>query len=232
MSSTSSIAANLLISKGEYVLYGTQGSGSAAIEAALMLTGAPFRLVDAASWQAGPGLEALKAVNPLAQIPTLLAPSGELYTESAAVLMALAARHPQAQLLPSSLAAQLQALRALTFIAANPYALIGVIDYPERYCDNASEAQDKALHDRIRARSTQRLFELWEVFAQMFASGKSTFLLGDTIGAVDLLAYTVSRWSGARHHIREYAPELHAVFEAVRNHAQLTAIWAAHFPPH
>jgi GST-like protein len=216
----------------DYVLYGTKGSGSAAIEAALTLAGVPFRSVDAASWQAGPGLAALKAVNPLAQIPTLQAPSGELYTESAAVLMALAARHPQAQLLPLSLGAQLQALRALTFIAANPYALIGVIDYPERYCDNATEAQDKVLHDRIKARSTQRLFELWDLFAQMFAADKSTFLFGDTIGAADLLAYTVSRWSGARHHIRKHAPALHAVFEEVRNHAPLKAVWDAHFPSH
>jgi GST-like protein len=232
MSSTFALNPNLLNGKGEYVLYGTKGSGSACIEAALTLAAARFRKVDAASWQVGPGLDELKVVNPLAQIPTLLAPDGELYTESAAVLMALAARHPHARLLPPKLSTQLQALRALTFIAANCYALIGVIDYPERYCDNTAEGQDDALRERIRARSTLRLYELWALFAQMFAAGKSPFLFGETIGAVDLLAYTVSRWSGARHHIREHAPALHAVFEEVRNHAKLKAVWDSHFLPH
>lgn len=53
-------------------LFGTQGSGSAAIEAALTMAGLPFEQVEASSWQPGPGLEALARVNPLQQIPTLL----------------------------------------------------------------------------------------------------------------------------------------------------------------
>ncbi len=36
-------------------LYGTKGSGSAAIEAALEIAGLPYRRVDAASWQPSPG---------------------------------------------------------------------------------------------------------------------------------------------------------------------------------
>jgi GST-like protein len=218
-----------------YTLYGTKGSGSAAVEAALTLAHAPFDKVNAASWEPGPGRDALLRVNPLAQIPTLVAADGQLYTESAAVLLALAARHPQAGLLPLELNAQLQAIRAMTFVVANCYALIGVIDYPERYCDNTAEQQDKALRERIRARSTERLHELWGLFAQQFANPlvlQTPFLFGSTVGVADLLAYTVSRWSGARTHIREHAPRLHEVFEAVRKHAQLKAVWDAHFPLH
>ena len=59
-----------------YTLYGSQRSGSAAIEAALLIAGAPHRIVNAATWEPGPGLEELKRVNPLGQIPTLLLPSG------------------------------------------------------------------------------------------------------------------------------------------------------------
>ncbi len=221
-----------------YTLYGNKGSGSACVEAALTLIGAPFTLVNAASWLKGPGHAALKAINPLAQIPTLVTSEGEVYTESAAVLMALAARHPASGLLPRSLAQQLQAIRAMTFVAANCYALISVIDYPERYCDNtgdnAAEGQDTALRERIKRRSTARLHELWEHFALMFAneSHASKFLFGDQIGAADLQAYTVSRWSGARTHIRTHAPRLHEVFEQVRAHPALKPIWDAHFPPH
>ena len=59
------------------VLYGTQGSGAAAVEAALEIAGVPYRSVEAASWKPGsPGLEELRGVNPLAQIPTVVLPDG------------------------------------------------------------------------------------------------------------------------------------------------------------
>jgi GST-like protein len=220
-----------------YTLFGSKGSGSAAVQAALVLAQAPFRMVNAASWEPGAGLDELKRVNPLAQIPTLITPEGELLTESAAVLLALAARHPQAGLLPHSLPEQLQAIRAMTYIAANCYALIGVIDYPERYCDNTAEQEDKALRERIRKRSTARLHELWRLFAHQFAPAATAaqagrYLMGDTIGAADILAYTVSRWSGARTHIQQHEPRLHRVFDAVRSHALLKPVWDAHFPAH
>ena len=60
----------------EHVIYGSQGSGSAVAELALEWAGLPFRVVSAAQWEPGPGLEALKAVNPLGQIPTLVLPGG------------------------------------------------------------------------------------------------------------------------------------------------------------
>src|SRR5204863_3704644 len=63
---------------GMLTLYGAKGSGSAAIEAALTTAGLPFRPVEAASWEAGPGLDALKRVNPLAQIPTLVLEDGKV----------------------------------------------------------------------------------------------------------------------------------------------------------
>ncbi|MDQ2736460.1 MAG: glutathione S-transferase, partial [Pseudomonadota bacterium] len=53
-------------------LYGIKGSGSAAVEAALEVAGLAYRQVEAASWKPSPGLDELKSVNPLAQIPTLV----------------------------------------------------------------------------------------------------------------------------------------------------------------
>ena len=71
------------------VLYGTQGSGSAAAEVALDIAGLDYRKVDAASWKESPGLEELKRVNPLAQIPTLVLDDGSVLTEVAAILLHL-----------------------------------------------------------------------------------------------------------------------------------------------
>ena len=100
-------------------LYGAKGSGAAAVEAALLIAAQPFKWVQAATWEPGPGLEALKRVNPLAQIPTLVLDDGTVMTESAAILIWLGLRHPGSGLLPPEPA---QAIRGLTFIAANCYA--------------------------------------------------------------------------------------------------------------
>ena len=83
------------------VLYGTQGSGSAAAEAALDIAGLDYRKVDAASWKESPGLEELKRVNPLAQIPTLVLDDGSVLTEVAAILIHLGLAHPQSGLVAS-----------------------------------------------------------------------------------------------------------------------------------
>ena len=47
---------------GEHVLYGYQGSGSAAVEAALALAQLRYRIVNAAAWDQASELEALRRV--------------------------------------------------------------------------------------------------------------------------------------------------------------------------
>src|SRR5437764_15210120 len=142
-------------------LYGAKGSGAAAVEGALRLVGQPFRWVEAASWLPGPALERLTAVNALAQVPTLVAEEGEVLTETAAILIWLGLRYPQSGLLPREPA---QAIRGLIFIAANCYAAIGIIDYPERFCADC----DKPTGERIRAGATARLHMYWDLFADQF----------------------------------------------------------------
>src|SRR3954466_16403710 len=107
-------------------LYGAKGSGAAAVEAALRLAGQPFKWVEAASWQPTPALERLKAVNPLAQVPTLELEDGRAMTESAAILISPGQRYPHSGLLPAEPA---QAIRGLVYSAANCCAAIGSVDF-------------------------------------------------------------------------------------------------------
>lgn len=200
-------------------LYGAKGSGSAAIESALTIAGLPFRPVQAASWEPGPGLEELKRVNPLAQIPTLVLEDGSVMTESAAILIWLGLRHPRSGLLPPEPA---QHIRGLVFIAANCYAAIGIIDYPERFCTDC----DKATAERIKAGATARLHQYWDMFADQFGA----LLRPEQPGALDLLAATVSRWSGARAHIKEHRPALHAALERIEADPRIAAIFRRHWP--
>src|SRR5262249_16387101 len=83
-----------------YTLYGRHGPGSASTEAGLTLVGAPWRMVETASWEPNAAFQALLEVNPLGQIPTLVLPDGSVLSESAAILIHLADAHPASGLLP------------------------------------------------------------------------------------------------------------------------------------
>jgi len=208
-----------------YTLFGSKGSGSASAEAALTVAGIEFRSVDAASWDPGPGRDELTRVNPLCQIPTLLLPDGSVLTESAAILIHLGLAHPASGLLPADAAARAQTIRGLVYIAANCYAAIGIIDYPERWCADA----DKETNTRIKAGATQRLHYLWDVFADTFPA--RPFLGGQRIGALDLLAAVVSKWSGSRKHLAAARPEFSALLARIESEPRVAPIFARHWPP-
>jgi GST-like protein len=206
-------------------LYGARGSGAAAIEAALVVIGVPYRGVEAATWLPGPGLEELKRVNPLGQIPTVVLEDGSVLSESAAILIYLGLTYPEWGLLPADTTERGQAIRGLVYIAANCYAAIGVIDYPERWCADCDDATAK----RIRAGTRERVHQLWAIFADTFMP--RPFLSGARMGALDLLAAVVSRWSGARAYLAKERPVLHEHLVAIDNDHRLAALFNRHWPP-
>jgi len=205
-------------------LYGTKGAGSAAIEAALAIAGIAHRQVDAASWQASAGLDELRRINPVAQIPTLVGDDGSVMTESAAILVDLGLRHPESGLLSALPRERAQQLRGLAYIAANCYAGIGILDYPDRWYPDPDDTVKKAMQQRGRA----RLHELWDLFADQFPA--SPWLSGERLGALDILAATVSKWSGARAHLATSRPAFSALLARVDADPRVAAVWARHWP--
>ena len=208
-----------------WTLYGSDGSGSAAVEMALLRCDQPYRVVRASTWEPESAQAPLRQANPLGQIPTLQGADGSVLTESAAILIQLGLLYPASGLLPADAVARGQTLRGLVYIAANCYAAIGVIDYPERWCASA-EAADL---ERLRLGARARLHWLWEVFADQFAA-PGPFLGGDAPGALDLLAAVVSRWSGARAHLKVQRPELHALLLRVERDPALAPVVVRHWP--
>jgi GST-like protein len=210
-----------------YTLYGKAGAGSAAVEAALALARAPFRLVETASWAQNDAFADLLAVNPLGQIPTLVLEDGSAMSESAAILIHLGNVHPDAKLLPDDAAQRAQVLRGLVFIAANCYAAISIIDFPERWCENSEG--DEAVQERIRNGTRARLHRHWDMFADVFPA--RPWLSGDHIGALDLLAAVVSKWSGTRQHLERERPAFYEALMRVEAHPDVAPVFARNWPP-
>lgn len=205
-------------------LYGSPGSGSAAVEAALAVCGLAHDTVRASEWEADSAIETLRRVNPLAQIPTLVWPDGLVMTESAAILIHLGLTHPDSGLLPSDPAARARALRALVFIAANLYAAISVIDYPQRW----TTASTRPAQDKVRQGARQRLHAHWLIFADQF--GADLLQAGGAPAAIDLLAAVVAHWSGARAHLAKHRPAVLESLQRTEAHPRVAAVFRRHWP--
>jgi GST-like protein len=208
-----------------HTLYGFKGSGSAAIEVALDRTGVAWRRVDAATWEPGSALAELERVNPLKQIPTLVLPGGGVLTESAAILIHLGLQFPVSGLLPTDPGPRARSIRGLVYIAANCYSAIGIIDFPERWIADPDEATRQRLVSGARA----RLHRHWEIFADQF--GRAPFLAGAAPGGLDLLAAVVSKWSGARAHLRTARPAFCDTLERIDREPAVAAVFARHWQP-
>ena len=205
-----------------YQLYGHRNSGAAAIEAALELCQVAYRFIDIeASAEAA---QELARLNPLKQIPTLQLPNGSVITESAAILILLGQSFAQSGLLPANGADRDQAIRGLVYIVSNCYAAIGIIDYPERWL----VMPDEASRQNLMAGARERLHWSWEVFADQFSA--ELYLDDETPGALDVLAAVVTRWAGAREHLRQARPGFHAWLQRIDRHPVLAPVFARHWP--
>ena len=208
----------------DLLLYGMKGSGSAAVEAALELAGVPFRLIPTATWERNAAYDDLLKLNPLGQIPTLVLPDGTAISESAAILIHLGLAHPASGLLPQEASARARALRGLAYVAANCYAAIGVIYYPERW---TLPADDTATNERVRAGARARLHACWSAFADVFGE---EFASREAPGALELFATIVSKWSGARKHLADHRSAFHAALLRVEAHPVVAKVLARHWP--
>ena len=207
-------------------VYGALGSGSVPVEAALTLIGLPYDIVEAATWDFDPEVLAMvEKVNPLMQIPALVLPSGEVLTESAAILVWLADSHPEARLGPPvGDPRRGQFLRWMTFVPAAIYSLFWVRDEPSRL-----GGPDPAQGERIKAATAERIADCWRMMDGQIAPA-GDYLLGDDLSVLDLYVTVVSRWGPGRNRFYREAPGLTPVVRRVDADPRLAAFWAERFP--
>jgi len=170
-----------------YTLYYSPGTASMVVHLALLEIGAPHRLEKVDFDRDAQHDAAYLRLNPRGQVPTLLI-DGKPYFESAALLMLLAERHPEAGLAPKPGSPQ----RAdwYQWIAFFTTALGATYRYWFYPPDLGSEEHTPAVREALR----RKIEDSWAlVDAHLAANGP--YLLGPGLSGVDLLALMYMRWS-------------------------------------
>jgi glutathione S-transferase len=170
-----------------YTLYYSPGTASMVVHLALLEIDAPFQLVKVDfERDEQHGADYLK-LNPRGQVPTLVV-DGRPYFESAALLMLLAERHPEAGLAPPpGSALRGDYLQWIVFFANSLGPAYRQWFYPP---DLGSGEHPPFVREALR----QKIEGAWSlVDAHLAAHGP--YMLGAEFSAVDLLALMYMRWS-------------------------------------
>jgi GST-like protein len=204
-------------------IFGAAGSGSVPIEAMLTLLGIPYEVIEAVTWEDEAARRLVETVNPLRQVPALVLPSGEVITESAAILIYLADLHPQGRLAPASGdPRRAQYLRWMTYVSAAIYGLVWIIDEPSRVVDG--QEQELIVAARIRDRRA----DCWRMMDEQIAPGR--YILGDELTVLDLYVAVVSRFAPRRTRFYKSAPKMAAIVRRVDADPRLQDFWAKRYP--
>ena len=207
-----------------YTVYGAVGSGSVAVEAVLTLMRQPYRLEEIVTYASEAERRRMAPHNPMRQVPALTTPEGETLTESAAILLWLAERHPEAGMAPPPADPRRgQFLRWMSFIPAAIYPMYWVRDVPSRLV-----GEDAAAQAEITRRTAGRIAECWGVMERQTDPGR--FILGGEPTVLDVYMAVVSRWTPHRARFHQVAPRLGEVARRVDALPQLAAFWPGRFP--
>ena len=208
-----------------YTLYTGKRSGAASVEVLAAALGLDIDLREAAPWTepVGPYYEELKRINPLAQLPTLVTPGGEVLTESVAVLWTLLERHPHEWAPAPSTRDRAACLRWMQFAAATVYTAVGIADYPERWTTAADEASRNAVRDA----AVGRMKLGWDIVAGAHAGGD--FFLGARPYVCDIYLANLSKWWKMREYLRARHPAFCDVMERVDALPEVAPVWKRHW---
>lgn len=207
-----------------YTIFGDKGSGAFSAEAVLAEAGAPYEFYAVSLEKNEQRKPEFLAINPSGKMPALRLPEGEVITESAAILLAIADHFPNARLLPPPASpARAQAYRWLAFMASEIYPMVEVSDYPERFAAEGAAAEDLRL--KAKARIRERL-----LIVERFAAGP--WFLASGFSILDIYASMFTRWRGSvgKDWLAEgHIPKLEAIATGLAARPAIAPVWARHF---
>ncbi|MEM7226831.1 MAG: glutathione S-transferase family protein [Pseudomonadota bacterium] len=128
------------------------------------------------------------ALNPGGYVPTLITGEGQVLTESAAILLTLADRHPDLELVPDiGDPARSILLRWLFYLTNNIQSTYKRFYYAWRFSTDPEDAP------AIKAKATDDLIDRWGV-VEAHLTGAGPYVLGDRYSAVDIYLLMLASW--------------------------------------
>lgn len=206
-----------------YKLIGRPGWGSVMVEAQLAWYGLDYTVENIDDlFKSAQAREDLAKLNPLAQLPTLILPNGEVMTESAAITLYLADATGSTELVPAPTEpTRAKFLRWLVFIVANIYPTFTYADDPARFVPG--EESQKGFRGNVDAYARK----LWGI---MDADAGQPWFLGNRLSAVDIYIAAMTHWRPKRAWFAANAPRLHAIATAGDALPKLQAVWSRNYP--
>ena len=192
-------------------VYGVPGWGSAISEVMLTLAKIPYKFVDVTGFdQPGPQQDALSALNPLCQIPTLKMTDGSVMTETAAVALMILDEYPTLAPPPDT-PQRRQFQRLLIWLVANVYPTFTYADYPERWTKTGARELVESCH---KYRKTLYLWLENQLTAAPYA-------LGEQLTLIDVYIAVMRSWGPRHDWFKDNTPKLYAIAETVYQHPEL-----------
>ena len=205
-------------------LFGEPGWGSAIVEAQLDWYGLPYdfeRVGDL--FESAESRRRLSAVNPLAQIPTLVLTDGTVLTESAAITLYLAEVTGQDSLVPGrGDSTRVAFLRWLVFVVANVYPTYTYGDDPTRFVDGDDGQRSFKAHVDAYAKKLYGVLE---------GAAGAPWFLGERFSALDIYVAVMTRWRPGREWFAASTPDLAAIAARTVELPALAAWWRRNARP-
>jgi GST-like protein len=204
-------------------VYGAEGSGSVAVELTLTLLGIPYKVVEAVTWVEKAAQERVATVNPARQVPAIVFPSGQIMTESAAILIYLADLHPEAGLAPRPTdPKRAEYLRWMSYVSSAIYSWFWAKGDPMRLALRPGDgpAMVDRIHDRIAA--------CWRMMDEQITPGR--YILGDEMTVLDIYVTVISRFGPWRNRFYKTAPKLSEIVRRMDSDPRLKPFWDKRFP--
>lgn len=205
-------------------LYGMPGWGSAIVEAQLVWYGAPFEFQKTGDmFRERDAAEKLRALNPLAQIPTLVMEDGSVMTESAAITLLLADIYGMGDLVPMpGEPERADFLRWMIFITSNIYPTYSYADDPSRFVED--EGAQKRFEESVK-KYRARLYRILDKAA------RAPFFLGERFSALDIYVAVLTHWRPGAEWFEAETKRLSGIARKVTAMEEFGDLWDRNFPP-
>jgi glutathione S-transferase len=202
-----------------YKLYTRANTGGFVVEAALILAGVPFDQIGVPK-SASPD-QAFLDISPLNQVPVLVLPDGSSMTESAAICILLAERHPEANLAPAANSPErADFLRWMMFMSSVIYQADLRFFYAHRY------TADPGGVDAVKQAA---ISEMDRGFAILDAALESRdWLVGERLSLADIYLVMLVAWHPDVDKARADWPNIERLWSALRAHPLMKRLNASH----